>query len=65
MMTTPHNKAIPQVEGDFLLGNLRQMMANPFQALCSWRRDYGDLVNFRLAARQFYLLSHPNMLSKP
>ena len=44
----PHNKTIPQVKGDFLLGNLSQMIANPFQALCDWQRDYGDLVSFRL-----------------
>lgn len=60
----PHNKTIPQVKGDFLLGNLSQMIANPFQALCDWRRDYGDLVSFRLATRQFYLFSHPKLIEQ-
>ena len=60
----PHNKTIPQVKGDFLLGNLSQMMANPFQALCDWRRDYGDLISFRLATRQFYLFSHPKLIEQ-
>jgi cytochrome P450 len=60
----PHNKTIPQVKGDFLLGNLSQMMANPFQALCDWRRDYGDLVSFRLVTRQFYLFSHPKLIEQ-
>jgi len=60
----PHNKTIPQVKGDFLLGNLSQMMANPFQALCDWRRDYGDLVSFRLVTRQFYLFSHPRLIEQ-
>ncbi len=60
----PHNKTIPQVKGDFLLGNLSQMIANPFQALCDWRRDYGDLVSFRLATRQFYLFSHPRLIEQ-
>ena len=60
----PHNKTIPQVQGDFLLGNVSQMIANPFQALCDWQRDYGDLVSFRLAARQFYLFSHPKLVEQ-
>jgi len=32
----PDNKTIPKIKGEFLLGNLRQMTTNPFQALCSW-----------------------------
>jgi cytochrome P450 len=60
----PHNNAVPQVEGDFLLGNLSQMVANPFQAFCDWHRDYGDLVSFRLATRQFYLFSHPSLIEQ-
>ena len=60
----PHNKTVPQVKGDFLLGNLSQMIANPFQALCDWQRDYGDLVSFRLATRQFYLFSHPKLFEQ-
>ena len=60
----PDNKTIPQVKGDFLLGNLSQMIANPFQALCDWQRDYGDLVSFRLAIRQFYLFSHPKLIEQ-
>lgn len=60
----PHNKTIPQVKGDFLLGNFSQMVANPFQALCDWQRDYGDLVSFRLATRQFYLFSHPKLIEQ-
>jgi cytochrome P450 len=60
----PRNKTVPQVRGDFLLGNLSQMIANPFQALCDWQRDYGDLVSFRLAARQFYLFSHPKLIEQ-
>jgi cytochrome P450 len=59
-----HNKTIPQVKGDFLLGNLRQMAANPLQAFYDWHRDYGDLVSFRLATRQFYLFSHPKLIEQ-
>ncbi|WAK00761.1 cytochrome P450 [Methylobacter sp. YRD-M1] len=57
-------KTIPRVKGDFLLGNLRQYKANPFQALCNWQRDYGDLVSFRLATRQLYLFSHPQLVEQ-
>ena len=59
-----HNKTVPQVQGDFLLGNLRQMAANPLQAFYDWHRDYGDLVSFRLATRQFYLFSHPKLIEQ-
>jgi cytochrome P450 len=59
-----HNKTVPQVKGDFLLGNLRQMAANPLQAFYDWHRDYGDLVSFRLATRQFYLFSHPKLVEQ-
>jgi cytochrome P450 len=60
-MTT---KTIPQVKGDFLLGNLRQFKANSFQAICDWHRDYGDLVGFKLANRQLYLFSHPQLVEQ-
>jgi cytochrome P450 len=60
----PHNKTIPKIKDEFLLGNLRQMKANPFQALCDWQRDYGDLVSFRLAIRHFYLISHPKLIEQ-
>jgi cytochrome P450 len=58
------SKTIPTVKGEFLLGNLRQMKANSFQALCDWQRDYGDLVSFRLATRHFYLISHPKLIEQ-
>ncbi|MGZ5053295.1 MAG: cytochrome P450, partial [Methylobacter sp.] len=58
------NKPIPKIKGEFLLGNVRQMKANPFQALCDWQRDYGDLVSFRLATRHFYLISHPKLIEQ-
>ncbi|MDI1277626.1 cytochrome P450 [Methylobacter sp.] len=60
----PQNKPIPKIKAEFLLGNLRQMKANPFQALCDWQRDYGDLVSFRLAIRRFYLISHPKLIEQ-
>ncbi|MGZ8160397.1 MAG: cytochrome P450, partial [Methylobacter sp.] len=60
----PQNKPIPKIKGEFLLGNLRQMKANPFQALCEWQHDYGDLASFRLATRHFYLISHPKLVEQ-
>lgn len=60
----PHNKTVPQVKGDFLLGNLLQIKADTFQAFCDWQRDYGDLLGFRLGPRQFYLLSHPKLIEQ-
>jgi cytochrome P450 len=60
----PKNKTIPKIKGEFLLGNLRQMKANSFQALCDWQRDYGDLASFRLATRHFYLISHPKLIEQ-
>jgi cytochrome P450 len=60
----PQNKPVPKIKGEFLLGNLRQMKANPFQALCDWQRDYGDLASFRLATRHFYLISHPKLVEQ-
>ncbi|MDD5410853.1 MAG: cytochrome P450 [Methylobacter sp.] len=60
----PQTKTIPKIKGEFLLGNLRQMKANPFQALCDWQRDYGDLLSFRLATRHFYLISHPKLIEQ-
>jgi len=60
----PQNKPIPTIKGEFLLGNLHQMKANPFQAFCDWQRDHGDLVSFRLATRHFYLISHPKLIEQ-
>ena len=57
-------KAVPQVKGGFLFGNLREFKANSFQALCNWHRDYGDLVGFKLARQQMYLISHPKLVDQ-
>lgn len=57
-------KTIPQVQGDLLLGNLHQLKSNPFQTLCDWQREHGDLVGFRIASQQFYLVSHPKLVEQ-
>ena len=43
---------------------MRHFKANPFKALCDWQREYGDIVSFRLATRQFYLFSHPKLIEQ-
>ncbi len=58
------NKTIPQAKGNFLFGNLREFKANPFQLLCDWQRDYGDIVSFKLATQQLYLFSHPTLIEQ-
>lgn len=57
-------KTIPQAKGEFLLGNLLQLKADPFKAICDWQRDYGDLVSFRLATRRGYLISNPQLVEQ-
>lgn len=59
-----HNKTVPQARGDLVLGNLRQIKANSFQAFCDWQQEYGDLVGFRVARQQFYLISHPKLIEQ-
>jgi cytochrome P450 len=48
-------KAIPEIKGHWLLGSLK---ADPFLALCDWQKEQGDLVSFKLAGRQYYLISN-------
>lgn len=60
----PNNKIIPQVKGQFLLGNLCEFKADSFQALCRWQREYGDIVGFKLAGQQLYLFSHPRLIEQ-
>ncbi|MGR8929403.1 MAG: cytochrome P450 [Gammaproteobacteria bacterium] len=57
-------KTIPQVKGDFLIGNFRQIKTSPFHAYCRWQHEYGDLVGFKIAAQQFYLMSHPKFIEQ-
>ncbi len=51
-------KSIPEIKGHWLLGSLRQFKADPFLALCDWQKEQGDLVSFKLAGRQYYLVSN-------
>lgn len=57
-------KSVPQVKGHWLLGNLRQFRINPFQAICVWQHEYGDLLGFKLVGQQCYLISHPKWVEQ-
>jgi cytochrome P450 len=59
-----HTKAVPKVNGNFLLGNLNQMMTAPCESLINWQQEHGDVLSFRLASREFYLFSHPNLIEQ-
>ena len=59
-----NDKDIPHAQGDFLLGNLREFKCNTFQAFCNWQHNYGDLVGFKLATQQLYLISHPSLVEQ-
>ena len=65
VLTMMHNKQFHQSQGNFLLGNLRQMAANPLQAFYDWYRDYGDLVSFRLATTGGFIQYIKSTLNKP
>lgn len=52
------SKLILKIKGHWLLGSLRQFKTDPFQALCDWQREQGDLVSFKLAGRQYFLISN-------
>jgi len=58
------SKIVPQAKGEFLFGNFRQVKGNALNAFCAWQREYGDLVGFRIGARQFYLFSHPKLIEE-
>ena len=53
-----HSKTIPEIKGHWLLDSLSQFKTDPFLAMCDWQREQGDLVAFKLAGRQSYLISN-------
>lgn len=53
-----NSKNIPEIKGHWLLGSLRQFKTAPFLAMCDWQRERGDIVAFKLAGRQSYLISN-------
>ncbi len=54
----------PQVPGHFLLGSLFDFKQDPFKKLCEWHAEYGDCLSFKLAGRQYFMLSHPDYVEQ-
>ncbi len=52
---------IPGPPGHFLFGNLAEFKRNPLACMIAWQRTYGDLMRFKLGAKEFYLISHPDL----
>src|SRR5687768_15062449 len=50
----------PGPRGHFLLGSAREMQRDIIQALMDGWREYGDVVHFRLANQNIYLVAHPD-----
>ncbi len=55
----PSSTNPPGPKGHFLLGSLPDLGKDLLGFFTSCARDYGDIVSFRLANRQAYLISHP------
>lgn len=49
----------PTAAGNFLLGNIRDIGRDPLEFLTTTARTHGDVVRFRLATYDFYLVTHP------
>jgi cytochrome P450 len=50
----------PTAPGNFLLGNIRALARDPLSFLTTTARIYGDVVRYRLAQYDFYLVTHPD-----
>lgn len=57
-------KSIPGPQGSWLLGNLTEFRAGllPFLERC--RREYGDVVAFRLGPKRLILVSEPSLIEE-
>jgi len=50
----------PSPPGHFLLGNVRELSADPLNFVVKARRDYGDFVRMRFPFVRAYLAAHPD-----
>ena len=57
-------KAPPRAPGNFLLGNMRQILRKPLDFASEFARDHGDVVRVRLGPLIFYLVSHPEAIEQ-
>jgi cytochrome P450 len=50
----------PTAPGNLLLGNIRDIGRDPLGFLTTTARTYGEVVRYRLARYDFYLVTHPD-----
>jgi cytochrome P450 len=55
----PAPKRPPGPKGHFLIGNIWQLMRDPFGFPVRCAREFGDVVRFRIGTMSLYMLSHP------
>ncbi len=54
----------PGPKGHFLLGNLLEFKKDSLGCLINWHQEFGDVVHFKLGPKNFYLLSHPDLVKR-
>ena len=54
----------PGPKGRLLLGNLREILHEPFDFLIRCRRDHGDVVRVRVGPLVVYLVNHPDAIEQ-
>jgi cytochrome P450 len=57
-------KAPPRAPGNFLVGNLFQVMRKPLDFASEFAREYGDIVRVRIGPLVLYLVSHPEAIEQ-
>ena len=58
--TTARGRTPPTAPGNFLLGNIRDFGRDAFGFLATTAQTHGDVVRYRLANLDFYLVTHPD-----
>lgn len=58
--TATASRTPPTAPGNFLLGNIRDIGRDPLEFLTTIAHDHGDVVRYRLANYDFYLVTHPD-----
>src|ERR1700722_8202899 len=62
----PNSPAVKRAPGPSMLESVRRLYPSPFGKLPKYFEElterYGDIVSFRLPARRFVLLNHPDQI---
>ena len=58
--TVEARRTPPTAPGNFVLGNIRDVARDPLEFLTTTARAHGDVVRYRLATYDFYLVTHPD-----